>query len=111
MVPGYGRVVSGGRRHPKPGRDYPSAVPSEPRWFRGYLLATTVLFFGAGIFGFIVTIGFDDSIAGRITRGHDGRPLQLRGSATSPSADGLIPSPRLDVGVASRGHPHPPKRD
>jgi hypothetical protein len=32
-------------------------VESEPRWFRGYLLATTVLFFGLGIFGFIVTLG------------------------------------------------------
>jgi hypothetical protein len=44
-------------------------VESEPRWFRGYLLATTVLFFGVGIFGFIVTLGSDDSIAGRIISG------------------------------------------
>jgi hypothetical protein len=28
-----------------------------------------VLFFGAGIFGFIVTLGSDDSIAGRIISG------------------------------------------
>ncbi len=37
-------------------------VKFEPRWFRGYLLATTVLFFGFGILGFIVTLGFDDSM-------------------------------------------------
>jgi hypothetical protein len=30
-------------------------VESEPRWVRGYLLATTVLFFGLGVLGFIVT--------------------------------------------------------
>jgi hypothetical protein len=36
---------------------------------RGYLIATTVLFFGAGVFAFIVTLGSDDSIAGRITSG------------------------------------------
>ena len=44
-------------------------MESEPRWFRAYLAATAVLFFGAGILGFIVTIGFDDSIAGRIISG------------------------------------------
>jgi hypothetical protein len=33
------------------------------------LLATTVLFFGLGILGFIVTLGFDDSIGGRIISG------------------------------------------
>jgi hypothetical protein len=44
-------------------------VESEPRWFRGYLLATTVLFLGLGIFGFIVTLGSDDSIVGRIISG------------------------------------------
>lgn len=41
-------------------------MESEPRWFRGYMLATTVLFFGLGILRLIVTLGFDDSIAGRI---------------------------------------------
>ena len=44
-------------------------VESEPRWIRGYLLATTVLFFGLGIIGLIVTLGSDDSIAGRIISG------------------------------------------
>jgi hypothetical protein len=44
-------------------------VPSDPRWLRGYLIATTVLFFGLGIFGFIVTLGSHDSIAGRIISG------------------------------------------
>jgi hypothetical protein len=44
-------------------------VESEPRWVRGYLLATTVLFFGLGVLGFIVTLGFDDSIAGRTISG------------------------------------------
>jgi hypothetical protein len=33
------------------------------------LLATTVLFFGFGILGFIVTLGTDDSIGGRIISG------------------------------------------
>lgn len=36
---------------------------------RGYLIATTVLFFGAGVLAFIVTLGSDDSIAGRIISG------------------------------------------
>jgi hypothetical protein len=44
-----------------------------PGSFRGYLLAyllaTTVLFFGLGILGLIVTLGFDDSIGGRIISG------------------------------------------
>jgi hypothetical protein len=40
-----------------------------PAGFAGILLATTVLFFGLGIFGFIVTLGSDDSIAGRIISG------------------------------------------
>jgi hypothetical protein len=44
-------------------------VESEPRWVRGYLIATTVLFFGLGVLGFIVTLGFDDSIAGRTISG------------------------------------------
>jgi len=44
-------------------------VESEPRWFRGYLVARTVLFFSAGIFGFIVTLASDDSITGRIISG------------------------------------------
>jgi hypothetical protein len=44
-------------------------VESESRWFRGYLLATTLLFFGLGILGFIVTLGSDDSIGGRIISG------------------------------------------
>jgi hypothetical protein len=57
------------------------------RWFRGYMLATTVLFFALGIFGFIVTLGSDDSIAGRIISGAVSVGLLLlRGSATSPSA-------------------------
>lgn len=45
------------------------SVESEPRWTRGYLLATTVLFFGLGILGLILTLGFDDSIGGRIISG------------------------------------------
>ena len=44
-------------------------MEAEPHSFRGYLLATTVLFFGFGILGLIVTLGFDDSIAGRIISG------------------------------------------
>jgi hypothetical protein len=44
-------------------------VQSDPRWFRGYLIAMTVLFFDAGVFAFIVTLGSDDSIAGRIISG------------------------------------------
>ena len=52
-----------------PGRDYLSGVQSDPRWLRGYLIATTVLFFALGIFGAIVTFGFDDSIGGRIISG------------------------------------------
>jgi hypothetical protein len=49
--------------------DYASPLESEPRWFRGYLLETTVVFFGLGILGLIVTLGSDDSIAGRIISG------------------------------------------
>jgi hypothetical protein len=44
-------------------------VPSDPRWFRGYRIATTVLIFGLGIFGAIVALGFNDSIGGRIISG------------------------------------------
>jgi hypothetical protein len=45
------------------------SMASEPRWLRWYLLATTVLFLGLGIFGLIVTLTFDDSIGGRIISG------------------------------------------
>jgi len=45
------------------------AVESEPRWFRGYLLATTVLFFGLGIFGLIVTLGLMSQSVGASSPG------------------------------------------
>jgi hypothetical protein len=44
-------------------------VQSDPRWVRGYLIATTALFFGLSIVGAFVTLGLDDSIAGRIISG------------------------------------------
>jgi hypothetical protein len=44
-------------------------VPSDLRWVRWYVIATTVLFFGLGIFAAIVAFGFNDSIGGRIISG------------------------------------------
>jgi hypothetical protein len=44
-------------------------VESEPRWFRVYLLTRAVVLLGAGILGVIVTLGSDDSVAGRTISG------------------------------------------
>jgi hypothetical protein len=66
-------------------------VRSDPRWFRGYLIATTALFFGLGIVGAFVTLGVEDSIGGRIISGVMTVALfSLKGSTTPPSADRLI---------------------
>ena len=44
-------------------------MQSDPHWYRGFLVATTALFFGLGIFGAIVTLGFDRSLGERIISG------------------------------------------
>ena len=54
---------------PEEAGGYASVVRSDSRWLRGYLIATTALFFGLVIVGVFVTLGVEDSIAGRMISG------------------------------------------